>query len=95
MKRWPGGFPRLPTVRCPHCGKKLNAAGRLGEDAPPMPTPGDMMVCFGCGEIAAFDARLRLRRMTAVEIAGLDPEETADLRRTQTTIRDFLARMAP
>lgn len=91
MKRWPDGSPRLPPSRCPHCGKRLNAAGVVDGTAP-LPRPDDLTICFGCGEALTFDRGLRLRAIRASELAGLTPEEAADLRRVQSAVRAFLAR---
>lgn len=81
---------RVPEVRCPHCGHRLDAAGTLA-GAVPRPKRFDLTVCFGCGEVLQFDRRLRLQRITANELAALTPDEAADLRQTQTAIREFLA----
>jgi hypothetical protein len=89
-KRWSDGTPRVPVTRCPHCGQKLDAASVLQGEVP-LPEPDDLTVCFGCGEALQFDAKLRLRKMTAAELAALAPDEAAELRQTQQAIRKFLA----
>jgi hypothetical protein len=81
---------RLSPSRCPHCGHRLNAASRLSGPVP-KPVPGDMTICFGCGEALQFDRRLRLTKITAAEIAALDPDERAELQQTQAAVRSFLA----
>jgi hypothetical protein len=76
--------------RCPHCGKWLNAVSTL--EGPVPPSEGDLTVCFGCGEALRFDAELLLRKITAAELAALDPEEAAVFCETQTKVRRFIAR---
>ena len=55
------------------------------------PKPGDLSVCFGCGEVLQFTKRLRVAKMTAAELAALREDEAAPLRATQALIRRFLA----
>lgn len=80
---------RISPGQCPHCGKRLDAVSRL-EGPVTNPSAGDLTVCFGCGESLQFDDRLRLKRISATELAALDPEEAADLNKTQAVIRAFL-----
>ena len=75
--------------RCPWCGKVVDSLSTL-EGEPPFAKEGDMSVCFGCTEVMQFDADMRLKKMTAAEIATLSPDEAADLRQTQDAIRAYL-----
>jgi hypothetical protein len=93
-RRWSDDTPRLPLSRCPHCGKKLDAASRM-EGPQPLPKPDDLTVCIGCGEVLAFDGRLHLRKVSATELATVARSVQAELRRTQRVIRAFLASEAP
>lgn len=66
---------RLKPHRCPHCGKRLNAAGTTdGADA--RPEPGDCTMCFGCGEWCVFADDLSLRKPSEDELVELldDPD---------------------
>jgi hypothetical protein len=45
-----------PDSRCPFCGYGLDRAwNREGHT----PSPGDLAICFGCGEWLQFDANLQ------------------------------------
>lgn len=94
LKRRPDGSPRVPLSQCPHCLVRLNTVGQIGVERPPLPVTGDLTVCGGCAAVLTFTRRLRLRAMTAHEIAALDPESAADLHRTQAEVTTFLARYA-
>lgn len=62
---------RLAASPCLHCGRELNGAASVGEDA--APEPGAATVCFFCGNIMVFADDLTLRNLTdaeAREIAG-------------------------
>jgi hypothetical protein len=89
--RWPDGTPRMPVSRCPHCGRKLDAASTLAAAHAPQPQPDDLVVCFGCGEALKFDRRLRLVRVSAAELAALEPDVAAEFMQTQSVVRAFLA----
>ena len=67
---------KVPRSRCPHCAKPLTAATDISGKALP-PKPGALSVCAHCLGVCAFDKRLRLRRVTTTEFAGL-PEETRE-----------------
>lgn len=79
---------RFRPTRCPHCGYMVDAASVV-EGNTPKPRKGDMAVCFDCGEVAQFDRKLRLVKIPASLLAELNPEEAADLKRTQSSIRAF------
>ena len=87
---WPDGSRRIPDTRCPHCGYVIDAATTL-DGEPPAVSPGDLTVCFGCGEALTFDATLHLTKITARARATLSRAEQRDLRNIQTAIRKFLA----
>lgn len=82
---------RTPKSRCPHCGYLTDTVSTIAGRVP-RPCPGDLSVCFGCGEALQFDRRLRLTTITAAELAALHPEEREKLTATQGHIRRFLAR---
>jgi hypothetical protein len=80
---------RLPPKKCPHCGYLVTAASAM-RGPTPMPKPGDLSVCFGCGEALQFDRRLRLAKITAAELAALGRREAAEFHRVQREVRRFL-----
>jgi hypothetical protein len=69
----------------------MNAAALASGDQNIAPNEGDLSVCFGCGEVLTFDARLRLQRISPAVLAKFHPEEAAQLRQTQSRVRAFLA----
>lgn len=87
-QRWPDGSARLPLTQCPRCGKKLDAASTL-DGLAPLPQPNDIMVCFACGGALKYDDHMGLQTMTLAELSALSPDEAADLRQVQTTIRSM------
>lgn len=89
-RRWDDATPRIPQAKCPHCDHVLNAASVPGRRRPPEPVEGDLSVCLGCGEVLMFDARQRLNKTTAAILAGLDPNEIAELRIVQRAVRSVL-----
>jgi hypothetical protein len=88
-KRWPDGSAKLSPMQCPHCGSKLDAASTINEETP-IPKPRDLTVCFGCGEVLQFDTRLHLEKISAIELAELEPQEADSLKRVQSLIRLYL-----
>jgi hypothetical protein len=59
---------RTPDNPCPSCGSELNAA--TGPAGLP-PDPGDISVCYDCGEILTFNDDLTSRKLTAREMIDL------------------------
>jgi hypothetical protein len=93
-QRWPDGSPRTPVSRCPHCGYRMDAVSQIGVERPPRPEPGDLTVCFGCGEALQFGPRLAMQKITAAQLAALEPDEAAELQRMQVVVRAFLAQQS-
>ena len=54
------------------------------------PQIGDLYVCVGCAGISQFDEQMLLVRMTAGQLAALDPELQEALTVTQTEVRQLL-----
>lgn len=67
---------RVPATPCPYCGTSNDAATDPTEDRL-APAPGDVSVCFTCGEFLLFDHKLRTRKPTYVELAGLATDPAA------------------
>lgn len=77
----------LLKERCPRCKEKVDGwTGVTGQEAP---KPGDVSVCFACGELLVFVAHelgVGLARATAEEVNALDVENRAVLGRLQRKI---------
>lgn len=81
---------RMPPQLC-GCGKVLDAA--TGKDGH-APEPGNVSICWGCGQVLQFTAELGLQAMTDDEIATLPAEARTLLRKMQSVqTRAKLARM--
>jgi len=65
---------RLPPHTCPWCSKALDSAAPT-DQGDWKPAPGDMTLCFGCGEYCIFNSDLTLRKPDDDEMIeiGLDP----------------------
>jgi hypothetical protein len=62
---------RTPRNYCLDCGKRIDAATAVSEDA--VPNSGDISVCFYCGHIMIFAPDMTVRSLTdseMIEIAG-------------------------
>lgn len=64
-------FQKLPVNQCPVCKHTLDAVGQLAEETE-LPTPGDVVVCFGCTAVLTITEHLGVRVMSKGEIASLD-----------------------
>jgi hypothetical protein len=73
--------PYLPAVKCPGCGKKLDAATHA-DDPGLKPSPGDYSICLYCGALHVFDETLRLRPPSIKELLKIAGNtEILDLQR--------------
>jgi hypothetical protein len=70
---------------CPWCGHRMGYAG--APDGERGPRRGDFSICIRCGGLAVFTRSLRFRRPLPGEIAGMAPEEAAEVRRMQAVVR--------
>lgn len=62
---------RYPKLTCPHCGKKVNAAGIPDTKQVPDPTDGNYFICFYCTEMAVFEVGpfgVGVRKPTTAEL---------------------------
>lgn len=58
----------LRAQPCPWCGFLLDMHSLVATDEPDAsPEPGDFSLCTRCGQVAAYDGDLRLRRLTLAE----------------------------
>ena len=71
----------VPESTCVSCGKKMDASTCVSDESH-HPEPGDITICFYCGEIQAFGEGLELRPLTEgeKEMVSSDPlvQSTAD-----------------
>jgi hypothetical protein len=58
--------------KCPSCGKEFDAASNAEGEG--RPRPGDWTMCFGCGELLAFDETLTPRALTEAEQREADAD---------------------
>ncbi len=61
--RFPKGNP------CPTCGKLLDACTSAEGDS--SPSPGDLSVCWYCGEILVFGKGMKQRKPTTAELIDM------------------------
>jgi len=77
----------VPRMSCPKCGKEVDRASSPFGDYEV--APGCVSVCIYCGAVNLFDADLRLRKPTAMEMAGLKTQ--AEAWRQTCRIRNFIS----
>ena len=77
----------LPDSPCPTCKRILN---RASAEKMAIPEPGDVTLCFRCGEILIFADNMHLRLPTQVELWGLEaqPETWEYLKMMQAKFRN-------
>lgn len=78
----------LPA-RCAKCESLLDAATRIAGDHG-RPKAGDISMCLYCGTMHRFTKGLKLRRMTAAEVAVLDADTRAILRQMRRARRELV-----
>jgi len=72
----------LPPQRCPHCGYPTNrASGGMAS-----PAPGDVMICFRCGEANQVAGGSLLVKL---DWERLSPQEVAEVRAIQQKLVTF------
>jgi hypothetical protein len=59
----------MSEMRCTNCGKALDRAAGIDNDA--QPEPGDASICIECGHLMVWDENLELRDPTDKEIYEL------------------------
>ncbi len=74
---------RLEEQVCPHCGHDLDAhSGKNGA-----PDPGDISICFYCGELIVFSEYLSLIKCSEEYLTQIDEETLTTVRNIQTKIK--------
>jgi endogenous inhibitor of DNA gyrase (YacG/DUF329 family) len=56
----------MPEMRCTNCGKSLDRAAGIDNDA--RPEPGDASICIECGHLMTWGENMELRDPTTDEI---------------------------
>ncbi len=77
----------LPDDRCPSCGYTLDACSMAPGNDREAPSPGDISLCFGCGEVLYFDLSMHHQLFPRVRLDGLEPELLHIIRVGQEAIR--------
>lgn len=75
----------VPESCCPACRRKMDRATAV-DGSGAMPVPGDVTVCFGCGEALTFGEGLELQ---LVDWSALDASTTTALLHAQETVLSF------
>lgn len=73
---------QTPSDRCRRCGAGLNFASCM--TGPSVPGPGDVTLCFDCGEPYRFTDDLHVEPL---ELEELEPWFREKVRRLQTRLR--------
>lgn len=63
----------IPESKCPHCQKPLNRS--TDPDGENTPSPGDLSICWYCGELAIHGENLELRKLEESELAEIAETE--------------------
>lgn len=63
---------RLNVSECPNCEALLDAVDSVGVDAEP--NPGDLTICFYCGEPLIFNEDMSLRAMNDQDMKCFENE---------------------
>jgi hypothetical protein len=77
----------LPDDRCPACGYVLDACTGVPGNESERPSPGDVALCFGCGEVLYFDVQMKHQLFPKLRLEGLEPELLTIIRVGQEAIR--------
>jgi hypothetical protein len=67
---------RMRMNNCVNCGHPCDSLTDPISDVDTMPSPGDIIVCFYCGEPQAFQEDMRPRRLTQKEAASVANDPT-------------------
>lgn len=71
----------MPSQHCPSCGHHMDATTDPSGNAH-SPQPGDVSLCFYCGDLSWFGSNLMLKAMTpeeSIEIMNELPRNTLNL----------------
>lgn len=77
---------RTQASSCPSCAALLDAATGVGHEGGPK--PGDLSICFNCGELNLFDESLQVRTADAMELLHFQlSDDWPMIQRAQTLIK--------
>lgn len=65
---------RINGTDCPYCGKGCDAVTGVNNEG--TASPGDVSICWYCGEVALFGAELDLRKPTPQELIDMQVHPT-------------------
>ncbi len=83
MKTW-----RCSPRPCPNCGRQADSASTIDPNSSAAaPVPGDLTVCFGCGEVLTFGPDMDLLLAVASDLDELDPSDLRNVRLMQQYVR--------
>lgn len=80
----------LPTVYCPQCGHRMNAAGGAGK-----PGPGSYSVCIACYALLVYTSTMGVRLVSDIEIATMPREQFTDIVKVRDGLKAFAAVHGP
>ena len=76
----------MKADRCPGCSKKLDAVTEIPKGNY-KPRPGDISICFYCGQILVFDFDLKLQVAQLNDLMTLSPWQHRMLDQAQSKIK--------
>lgn len=75
----------IPPCQCPVCGYHVDSAADIEGDS--QPSPGDVSICFKCGEILVFNPDLTQSQAPLDSLLKLSPKQRDLLTKAQKMIR--------
>ena len=76
----------MKVDHCPGCGKKLDAATEIPQGQR-QPKPGDILICFKCGDVLVFGKDLKLQVAQLNDLLGLSASQHRMIDQAQAFIR--------
>ena len=76
---------KVKGSNCPKCNKFLDAV--TAEDGVKSPIPGDLSICFYCGELLIFNNNIELEKIPQDLFDSFDDELKEELLFTQKQLR--------
>ncbi|HET8688702.1 MAG TPA: hypothetical protein VFM18_18965 [Methanosarcina sp.] len=83
----------LPESICPTCKYIMDAATSVGEKA--TPSPGDISLCMGCGELLEFNDDLILVKASESVLQDMPIEQRIGIAQLQGYIRQIREHVKP
>ena len=77
---------RVEEQNCPHCGHPIDM--HSSKDAEPK--PGDLSICFYCGEFILFSEHMSLLKCPQEYLDVLDEETREELHRVQEDVKQII-----